>query len=109
MIPLCLTNTPGIYTLKLVFSILSDHLLGLPSATSAVYTVRMDRSADQSLVQESGLIDDRDYDTEDADPQSTTDDDGDTLPRGRSLGARHIFLESIFKFAHNNNKTFTSL
>jgi hypothetical protein len=90
MIPLCLTNTPGIYTLKLVFSILSDHWLGLPSATSAVYTVRMDRSADQSLVQESGLIDDRDYDTEDADTQSTTDDEGDTLPLGRSLGAGQL-------------------
>jgi hypothetical protein len=88
MIHLCLTNTSGIYTLELVFSILADNLLGFQSATSAVYTVWMSRSADQSLVQESDLIEDRDYDTEDADPQSGTDEEGDTLSRCRSLGGQ---------------------
>ena len=66
MIHPCLTNTSSIYTLELVFSILADNLLGFQSATSAVYTVSMSRSADQSLVHESDLIEDRDYDTEDA-------------------------------------------
>ena len=79
MIHPCLTNTSSIYTLELVFSILADNLLGFQSATSAVYTVSMSRSADQSLVHESDLIEDRDYDTEDADPQSGTDEEVDTL------------------------------
>ena len=50
----------------------------------------MDRAADQAHVQGSGLVDDRNYDTEDADLQSTTDDEGDSLPHGRSLGAGQL-------------------
>jgi hypothetical protein len=50
----------------------------------------MDRAADHAPVQESGIVDDRDYETEDADLQSTTDDEGDSLTRGRSIGAGQL-------------------
>jgi hypothetical protein len=50
----------------------------------------MDRAADQAHIQGSGLVDGHNYDTEDADLQSTTDDEGDSLPRGRALGAGQL-------------------
>ena len=87
MIPLHLTNGSGRYTLELVFSIRANHSLGLQSASVAVYTVWMYRSAGQPPVRDSDLLVDRGYDTEDADPQLGTDEEVDTQHRGRPLGA----------------------
>ena len=47
----------------------------------------MYRSAGQPPVRDSDLLVDLGYDTEDADPQSGTDEEVDTRHRGRPLGA----------------------
>jgi len=75
------------YTLKLVFGICTNHSLGFQSATAAGYTVWMYHSDGQPTVSDSDLLVYRGYSTEDADPQSETDEEVDTLRRGRSLGA----------------------
>jgi hypothetical protein len=78
------------YTLKLVFGICTNHSLGFQSATAAGYTVWMYHSDGQPTVSDSDLLVYRGYSTEDADPQSETDEEVDTMHRGRPLGAGQL-------------------
>ena len=90
MIPSYLTKGSGMYTLELVFSIRANHSLGFQSATAAGYTVWMYHSDGQPTISDSDLLVYRGYSTEDADPQSETDEEVDTMHRGRPLGAGQL-------------------
>jgi hypothetical protein len=79
------------YTLELVFGIRTNRSLGFQSATAAMSTVRMYPSArQQHVLRDRGLLVDRDYDTEDADTQLETDEEVDTMHRGRPLRAGQL-------------------
>jgi hypothetical protein len=65
------------YTLELrsIFGILTNHWLGFQSSVVAVFIARMYPFAGQQhVLRDLRLLADRDYDTEDADSQSETDE-----------------------------------
>ena len=63
------------YTLELIFGILTNHWLGFQSSAVAVFIARMyPYAGQQHVLRDLGLLADRDYDTEDADSQSETDE-----------------------------------
>ena len=75
MIPQYFGKGSCIYTLELIFGILTNHSLGFQSAAVAVSIARMYPSAGQQhVIMDRGLLADRDYDTEDADSQSESDE-----------------------------------
>jgi hypothetical protein len=86
MIPQYFGKNSCIYTLELIFSILTNHSPGFQPSAVAVTSARMYPSAgQQQTLRDHGLLADRDYDTEDAASQSETDEEADTMRRGRPL------------------------